>query len=120
MEDFLQSFTDTTVAVLRTDGIEGYLPTLVIPSQATVTVIQGIGPGASHTRALIETINERGLNDEELLFGVKSGSNTVVTGHYVPGARSQFIEITLVGGEFKQRPLHDCGWWTVTSSKRPH
>jgi hypothetical protein len=44
----LESFTDITIDVIEEDGLNGYLPTLMIPATKIVRAIAGIPDGVDH------------------------------------------------------------------------
>lgn len=112
----LQSFASMTVNVLHKDGISGYLPTIVVPSQRSVAVIEGIPVGVADQTALQEKVIEKGLLDLEFWFGVKSGDEEVTVGVYRPGDSTEFALIKRQGSSYQVISDVDRRWWTIDGS----
>jgi hypothetical protein len=109
----LEEFTDTTISVVREDGIGEYLPTLAYPETKQFRVIQGIPEGVDHREAIQNVIRRSGGDQREFFFGVRSAPKRITTGHFRPGRPTEFMEVFETPEGYATAAIEACGWWTV-------
>ena len=108
----LEQFAKITVNVIRENGLDGYLPTLMVPSTKEVRAIDGIPVEIDHRDAIQDVIVRDGLNSSEFFFGVQTAPNEITTGHYTP-ERVSFMTIVEANDGYLMRPLASCSWWHI-------
>jgi hypothetical protein len=106
----LDQLVAMTRAVLAEDGLEEYLPATFFPQRQEFRVLDGIPPEVEHTRALIETLERQGAFGSDFLFGVRSGTDTVMLGAF-SGGKSTFVELVEGHDGFVERPASRPPWW---------
>jgi len=104
----LAEFTHITISVLEEQGIETYAPTLVVGE--AIQVIQGIPEDLDHREAILQVIQQMGIQQGEFLFGVRSGPREVTTGHHGPHGTHFAVISGLAQGFTLSHPEH-CPWW---------
>lgn len=109
----LKEFADMTIEVNREDGIQGYLPTFVLPDTKEVLVIQGIPDDVDHREAVQNVIRRSGYETREFFFGVQSGPQQITIGHFRPGKTPDFMEITETPEGYSTSTLESLDWWRV-------
>jgi hypothetical protein len=109
----LDSFAQTTINVLRDDGISEYLPTIVLTGTQEIRTIQGIPATIDHRTAIQNVIRRAHYESKEFFFGVRSTPETLTAGHYRPGKPTEFMTIAKIDGEYSTKPLSTCDWWTI-------
>jgi hypothetical protein len=109
----LQDFAGMTIEVVRQDGMEGYLPTLILTGTQEVRVIRGIPDHIDHRAAIQSVVRRSGHETEEFFFGVKSAAQEITIGHYRPGQPTEFMSITEEVGEYSSVGVQSCDWWNV-------
>ena len=108
----LEELTRITLEVIEDDGLDGYLPTLMVPSKKEIRVIEGIPKSKDHRQAIQEVIRQDKLDKKEFFFGVQSGRNEITTGHYKRGAASfMHIKKSKSGYSISGSPF--CKWWRI-------
>jgi len=110
----LQQFAKMTINVVREDGIEGYLPTFVLPDSQEVRAIQGIPDDVDHRDAVQNVARRSGYETKEFFFGVQSSSQKITIGHFRPGVPTEFMEITETPDGYSASELAACDWWRVS------
>ena len=108
----LCAFESATLGVVRSDGFDAYLPTVVLLDIQELRVLDGIPETVEQTTPLQETIESHGWTKGPFLFAVRSGSNEITLGSCIAGACT-FRSILRVGGEFLARPSERPGWWRL-------
>jgi hypothetical protein len=109
----LQDFAEITMNVIREDGIDGYLPTLVLPDTKHIRVIQGIPDDVDHRDAVQNVVRRSGYETREFFFGVQSTSHEITIGHCRPGQPTEFMRITEATDGFSVAAIPSCDWWKV-------
>ncbi len=108
----LETFTKTTMSVIQEDGLDGYLPTVILPATQDVRTIEDIPEGADHREAIQSYIVRHGLNKGEFLFSVQSNKNEITTGYFT-GSGTSFMTILGTEAGYVVAPLSSCNWWHV-------
>ena len=108
----LEQFAKTTIGVIQEDGLDGYLPTIMIPSKKEIRAIEGIPDDVDHREAIQTVILRSKLESTEFLFAVKTGPHEITTGHYTPNSVSCLTIVELDTG-FVLEPVHSCAWWHI-------
>jgi hypothetical protein len=106
----LASFTEITRRVVSRDGMEGYLPTVLIGKE--VRVIEGIPASVDQRDAIQEHVSKAGLLGSTFFFGVRSGADEVTTGHFRPGHVACMCVVRSDAG-FRVLDEADASWWRV-------
>jgi hypothetical protein len=106
----LQEFTDTTINVVREDGISEYLPTVAFPDTKQFQVIEGIPEGVDHREAIQNVIRRSESDQREFFFGVRSAPGR---GHFRPSQSTEFMEVFETPDGFTSAAIQECDWWTV-------
>jgi hypothetical protein len=109
----LESFANSTIEVIKEDGIDEYLPTIVLSAINQVRVIEGIPDEVDHKEAIQNVVRRSGYQDQEFFFGVLSSSGVITVGHYRPGQVTKFMKITMAGDDYKATVLEGSEWWKV-------
>ena len=109
------SFASSTIEVIKKDGIEVYLPTVVLPKTNEFRVIEGIPDTVDHKIAIQNVIRKSGYQKEEFLFGVLSSPRIITIGHFRLGQPTEFREIVPAGGGYKIKVVNSVDWWTIES-----
>ena len=108
----LEQFAQITIRVIQEDGLDGYLPTIMIPSTKEVQSIEGIPENVDHREAIQNVILRSKLEKTEFLFGVQTGSHEITAGHFTPNGVS-FITIVESDAGYELQSLHACHWWHI-------
>jgi hypothetical protein len=108
----LEQFTNITVNVIREDGLNGYLPTLMNPATKEVRAIESIPADIDHRDAIQDVIVRDGLHLGEFFFGVQTAPREITTGHYTPYSAS-FMTIVEANDGYVVRALEKCSWWRI-------
>ncbi len=111
MTDF-EEFAKITIGVIQEDGLDGYLPTIMVPSTKEIQAIEGISDNVDHREAIQTVILGSELEKTEFLFGVQTGPHEITTGHYTPTGVS-FLTIVESDAGYALKPLHSCNWWHI-------
>ena len=106
----LASFTETTRRVLTRDGMDEYLPTLLVGKD--IRVIEGIPPNVDHREAIQKHAAKLGLLKGEFFFGVRTGPDRVTTGHFKPGSVECMSVVRSAEG-LSVTEGADASWWKV-------
>lgn len=109
----LESFAESTISVIRDDGIAEYLPTLVFPEAQEFRVIEGIPETVDHREAVQKVVRRSGLDGREFLFGVRSAEGEITLGHLRPGRPTPFMRITGAEGGYVATAMSECDWWEI-------
>jgi hypothetical protein len=110
----LQDFAKMTINVIREDGIEGYLPTFILPDTQEVRAIQGIPADVDHRDAVQNVVRRSGYETREFFFGVQSAPKRITIGHFRPGLPTAFMEINETEDGYSTSPVSSCDWWKVS------
>jgi hypothetical protein len=105
----LKEFAGMTLKVLSDDGIADYLPTVVVEGE--FFVVEGIPTEVDHRVAMQRTINARGLERGDYLFGVRSGEGEVTIGRCAAG-KLEFMLIRQLNDGFHSAVMSRCEWWS--------
>ncbi|HEX9626486.1 MAG TPA: hypothetical protein VGA00_06060 [Acidiferrobacterales bacterium] len=108
----LENFTRITVTVVQEDGLNGYLPTVMIPATKDIRTIEGIPEDVDHREAIQNYIIRNGFNKGEFFFGVQTGKNEITTGHFTAKGTS-FMKIQETESGCVVNPLASCHWWHI-------
>lgn len=104
----LAQIVRATLNVLEKNGIDAYLPTIVLEDD--FFVIENIPDGVDHRKALMETIAHDDLMNKDFLFAVRSGESEVTVGEHFAG-ELDFVLIRRLDDGYYQSPLAVCDWW---------
>ena len=107
----LAQFVAITIRMLTSDGIDGYLPTMISRDDRSVRVLEGIPPHVDHLKALQDWIIGQGP-PSSYVFAVRSGLYEVTAGSCDASA-CEFMMITQVAGHFETRPISEPSWWHI-------
>jgi len=110
----LQDFAKMTINVIREDGIDGYLPTFVLPDTQQIRAIQGIPDDVDHREAIQNVVRRSGYETREFFFGVQSAPQQITIGHFRPGQPTEFMSITESADGYSAGVLASCDWWRVS------
>jgi hypothetical protein len=108
----LDNFTRVTVTVIQEDGLDGYLPTVMLPATRDIRAIEGIPEGVDHRDAIQNYILRQGFHKGEFLFGVQTGKKEITTGHFTTNGTS-FMKILETESGYVITPLTSCDWWRI-------
>ncbi|GAA5496813.1 hypothetical protein Rhal01_02998 [Rubritalea halochordaticola] len=111
----VESFASSTIEVIKEDGIDEYLPTIVLPSINEFRVIEGIPNNVDHITAIQNVIRKHEYQKEEFLFGVLSSSGVITLGHFRIGQPTEFRRIVGDGADYKVTKIDSVDWWTIES-----
>lgn len=109
----LESFAKSTIEVIKEDGIDEYLPTIVLSAINEFRVIEGIPDEVDHKEAIQNVVRRSGYQDQEFFFGVLSSSGVITVGHYRPGQVTKFMKITKAGDDYKAAASEGAEWWKI-------
>ena len=109
----LREFSEMTIEVIREDGLANYLPTLAFPDTQEIRAIQGIPSEVDHRDAIQNVVRRSGHEKKEFFFGVRSGPQEIIVGHYQPGQPPQFMSIVERGQGYAASPVSSCEWWRI-------
>ena len=107
----LAQFVAMTIPILSSDGIDAYLPTLVLRDDQSVRVLEGIPAHVDHFKALQDWIIRAGP-PPSYLFAVRSGLNEVTAGSCI-SSRCEFIAIREHDGRFETSSISEPDWWHI-------
>jgi hypothetical protein len=110
----LQDFAKMTLQVISEDGLDGYLPTFVLPNTQQVRAVQGIPADVDHRDAVQNVVRRSGYETQEFFFGVQSAPQQITIGYFRPGQPTEFMEISETPDGFSTRAITSCDWWTVS------
>jgi hypothetical protein len=111
----LQDFAKMTINVVVKDGLDGYLPTIVIPDTQEVRAIQGIPADVDHRDAIQNVIRRSAYETREFFFGVQSAADQIIVGHFRPGLPTEFMQISEAPDKgYSASPVASCSWWKVS------
>lgn len=110
----LHDFAKMTLAVISEDGLDGYLPTFILPDIPEIRAIQGIPADVDHRDAVQNVVRRSGYEKREFFFGVQSAPRQITIGHCRPGQPTEFMEITQTPDGCSTAALDSCDWWRVT------
>lgn len=102
-----------TINVIREEGLDGYLPTFVLPDTQQIRAIQGIPAGVDHRDAVQNVVQRSGYETREFFFGVQSAPLQITIGHFRPGQPTEFMSITEAAGGYSASALAACDWWKI-------
>ena len=108
----LEEFTRITVQVIREDGLDGYLPTILHRATKVIRAIDGIPEDVEHHDAIQNVIAHEKLEAEEFFFGVQTGPKTIITGHHTREGTT-FMTIIEANDGYVMQPLGECPWWRI-------
>jgi len=108
----LAQFAAMTISVLASDGIDGYLPTLVSRENRSVRVLEGIPADVDHRKALQDWIVRVGTLSSHL-FAVRSGAHEITAGSCVSSA-CEFVLISDNDAQFETKSTPVPDWWHIT------
>ena len=106
----LAQLVRATLNVLEKNGIEAYLPTIVLEDD--FFVIEDSPEDVDHRKALLDTISRDGLMDKDFLFAVRSAEGEVTVGEHAFD-ELEFVIIRKLNDGYHQAPLAVCDWWDV-------
>ncbi len=109
----LDSFAQSSIAVLRKGGIAEYLPTIVLSATQEFRVVEGIPTDVDHREAIQNVIRRSGYVDREFYFGVRSAPEQITLGHYRPQRETEFMQIIKAGDGYSTKALDTCDWWHI-------
>jgi hypothetical protein len=109
----LDSFAESTIAVIREVGIAEYLPTIVLPATQEFRVVEGIPADVDHRAAIQNVIRRSGYTQGEFYFGVRSAPDQIILGHYTPQRATEFMQIVKTSDGYSKKPLLACDWWHI-------
>ena len=109
----LDTFTHVTINVVKADGIDEYLPTIVLLDINQIRVLEGIPEDVKHTDAIQNTISRSGYESREFMFGVLSSSGVITVGHFRPNQATHFMQIIAIGDDYQVSELDYCPWWKI-------
>ena len=104
----LAQLVRATLNVLEKNGIEAYLPTIVLEDD--FFVIEDIPDDVDHRKALLDTLARDGLMDKDFLFAVRSAEGEVTVGEHAFD-ELEFVIIRKLNDGYHQAPLAVCDWW---------
>ena len=110
----LESFADSTIEVIKEDGIDEYLPTIALSKINELRVIDGIPENIDHKEAIQNVVRRSGYDSQEFFWAVLSSPGVITLGHSKPGQATRFMMITKEGERYKAAGTKDCEWWKVT------
>lgn len=109
----LQDFAGTTIRVIHEDGLDGYLPTFVLPDTQQIRTIDGIPAGVDHRDAVQNVVRQSGYQTREFFFGVQSALRQITIGRFRPGQPTGFLNITETGDGYTANAVVTRDWWRV-------
>ncbi|MBS0263919.1 MAG: hypothetical protein JSS02_18415 [Planctomycetes bacterium] len=102
-----------TINVIRADGLDGYLPTFVLPDTEEIRAIEGIPDDVDHREAVQNVVRRSGYKTREFFFGVQTAPRQITIGHFRPGQPTVFMRITESARGYSTRSLVACDWWKI-------
>lgn len=109
----LESFAESTINVIRDDGMAEYLPTLAFPEAREFRVIKGIPETVDHRAAVQKVVRRSGLDGREFMFGVRSAEGEITLGHFCPGRPTVFMQIAETDAGYVATAIAECDWWEI-------
>ncbi|MEZ6058505.1 MAG: hypothetical protein R3C01_17525 [Planctomycetaceae bacterium] len=110
----LQDFAKMTINVIREDGLDGYLPTFVLPDTQQIRAIEGIPADVDHRDAVQNVVQRSGYETREFFFGVQSAPQQITIGHFRPSQPTEFMQITETPDGYSDSALASCDWWRLS------
>jgi hypothetical protein len=86
----LDQFVEMTRNIIEREGIEGYLPTILLVQRKDIRVLEGVPDVENHENIALEWASKTADSSEDFLLAFKSSS-------------TQFKVIARVGGQVQQR-----------------
>lgn len=102
-----------TINVLKEDGVDGYVPTILLLDTQQIHCIEGIPEEIDHRDAIQNVVKRSGYENQEFFFGVQSEANQITVGHFRPGLPAEFQSITQEMDGCSLGELESCDWWRI-------